>query len=102
MTGDLNVNLAELEGYWREEEIATALTTSNIEDILDHFFRQRRPWCWYGRTLSMVWAGRKVRSRTDYILGIDRRIFNNVTVRDPQHNLEHYLILGCLRGAPLR
>ena len=102
MTGDLNVNLAELEGYWREEEIATALTTANIEDILDHFFRQRRPWCWYGRTLSMVWAGRKVRSRTDYILGTDRRIFNNVTVRDPQHNSEHYLILGCLRGAPLR
>ena len=53
----------------------------------------------------MVWLGRElheVRSRTDYILGIDRRIFRNVAVRDPRQNSDQYLVLGCLLSAPLR
>ena len=45
---------------------------------------------------------RELRSQTDYILGIDCRLFRNVTVQDPYHNSYHYLVLGCLRGAPLR
>ena len=43
-----------------------------------------------------------MRSRTDYILGTYRCIFWNVTVRDPQHNSDHCLVLGCPRGTPLR
>ena len=50
----------------------------------------------------MVWEGREVMSWMDCILGTDCRLFQNVTVRDPQHNLDHYLVLGFLRGAPLR
>ena len=50
----------------------------------------------------MIREGREVRSRTDYILGIDRRLFWNVSVRDPMHNSDHYIVLGCLRSAPLR
>ena len=50
----------------------------------------------------MVRAGRELRPRTDYILGTDRRLFRNVTVRDPHRNSDQYLVLGCLRGAPLR
>ena len=50
----------------------------------------------------MVWAGREVRSRKDYILGTDYRIFWNVSVRDPRHNSDHYLVLGCLCSSPLR
>ena len=50
----------------------------------------------------MVWAGREVRSRTDYILGTDRCLFKNVSVRYPLHNSDHYLVLGCLCSAPLR
>ena len=42
-----------------------------------------------------------VRSRTDYILGTDRRLFQNVAVQDPRHNTDHYMVLGCLPGAPL-
>ena len=42
-----------------------------------------------------------VRSRTDYILGTDRRLFKNVAVRDPRHNTDHSMVLGCLPGAPL-
>ena len=50
----------------------------------------------------MVWAGKEVRSRTDYILGTDRRIFWNVSVRDPMHNSDQSLVLGCLLSPPLR
>ena len=50
----------------------------------------------------MVRVGREVRSRTDYILGTDRRLFWNVSGRNPRHNLDHYLVPGCLRSAPQR
>ena len=46
--------------------------------------------------------GREVRSRTDYILRTDRRLFRNVAVRYPLNNSDHYLVLGCLCSAPLR
>ena len=42
----------------------------------------------------MVRMRREVCSRTDYILGIDRRLFRNVAVRDLQHNSDHYLSIG--------
>ena len=45
--------------------------------------------------------GQVVRYRTDYILGTDRRLLQNVTVRDTRHNTDHYMVLGCLPGAPL-
>ena len=50
----------------------------------------------------MVREGRVVRFRTDYILGTDRFLFWNVSVRDPRHNTDHYMLLGCLRSAPKR
>ena len=99
--GDLNVNLAEPEGYQRKEKLASALTTAGMEDMLNHFLPQWCAWFQDGRTWIMVRAGREVRSRTDYILGTDRPLFRNVTIRHPHHNLHHYLVLGCLRGAPL-
>ena len=34
----------------------------------------------------MIREGREVRSWTDYIMGTDRRLFENVSVRDPRHN----------------
>ena len=43
---------------------------------------------------------RKVWSWTDYLLGTDRRLFQNVSVRDPWHNSDHYMVLGCLYSAP--
>ena len=50
----------------------------------------------------MIREGREVRSRTDYILGTDCRLFVNVSVRNPRHNSDHYMVLGCLHSAPLR
>ena len=50
----------------------------------------------------MIREGKEVRSRTDYILGKDRRIFGNVSVQDPMHNSEHYMVMGCLHSAYLK
>ena len=50
----------------------------------------------------MIREGREVRSHTDYILGTDRRIFVNVSIRDPRHNSDYYIVLGCLHSASLK
>ena len=99
--GDMNVKLSDMEGYWRGEEIASALITEGMEDMPDHFLLHRRPWYRDGRMCSMVWVGREVRSRTDYTLGTYHHLFWNVYVHDPMHNLDHYLVLGCLCSASL-
>ena len=49
----------------------------------------------------MIREGREVQSRTDYILGTDRRLFGNVSVRDPRHKSDHYMVLGCRYSASL-
>ena len=48
----------------------------------------------------MIRKVREVRSWTDYILGTDHRLFRNVAVRDPRHNSDHYMVLGCRPSAP--
>ena len=60
-----------------------------------------RRWCQDGRTWCMLRKGREVRSRTDYILGTDRRLFRIVSVRYPWHNSDQYMVLGCLPSASL-
>ena len=101
VTGDLNINLASPEGDRREEHIATTIATEGLEDMAQHFLPQERRWCRDRRTWGMLRKGREVRSRTDYILGTDRRIFGNVSVQDPRHNSDHYMVLGCLPSASL-
>ena len=43
-----------------------------------------------------------MRSRIDYIFGYDRQIIQNVAVRDPRHNSNHFVLMGCLCGASPR
>ena len=69
-----------------------------LEYMSEHFFPHRRSWFRDGRAWMMILEGREVR----YILGTDRRLFWNVSVRDPRHNSDHYMVLGCPRSAPLR
>ena len=38
----------------------------------------------------------------DYLLGTDRILFRNVSVRDPRHNTDQFMVVGCLRSAPAR
>ena len=101
VAGDFNVNIAAPEGDRRAEDIATELAKAGLEDMARHFLPREKLWCRDRRTLGMLRKGREVRSRTDYILGMDRRLFRNVTVRDPRHNSDHYMVLGCLPSAPL-
>ena len=50
----------------------------------------------------MIQEGREVRSRTYYILGMDRHLFGKVSVWEPRHSSDHYFVLGCLHIAPLK
>ena len=50
----------------------------------------------------MVSLVREVWSRTDYILGTDRCLFNNLAVQDPRHNSDHYMFLVYLHIDLLR
>ena len=64
-----------------------------------HFLPRQRKWGREQKKWSMVMEGKVVWSRTDYILGTDRRIFWNVSVWDPRNKTDHYIVLGCLRSA---
>ena len=102
VAGDFNANLEEPEGYRRGEDIASELETEGLEDMLVHFLPRRRPWCRDRRPWSMIQEGREVQSRTDNIRGTDQRLFGNVSVWDPRHNSDHYLVLGCLHRASMK
>ena len=69
VAGDFNVDIAAPEGDWRAEHIATELATAGLEYMARHFLPREKRWCWDRRTWGMLRKGRKVRSRTDYILG---------------------------------
>ena len=86
LAGDFNVDIMAPEGNRRAENIATDLATAGVEDMAQHFMPQRRRWSRDRRTWDMRRKGQVVRSRTDYILGTDRRLFKNVAVWDPRHN----------------
>ena len=101
VVGDLNANLAVPEGDRRAEDILETIATEGLEDMAQHFLPRERRWCRDRRTWGMLRNRREVRSRTDYILGTDRRLFRNVAVRDPRHNSDHYMVLGCLPSASL-
>ena len=99
VVGDLNVELKKAGDQGRDREIAAAVMTEGLEDITGHFFPRRRAWCRDRRTWEVVRQGRVVRSWEEYILVSDREIFQNVAIRDPRHNSDYLMVVGCLRGA---
>ena len=76
-----------------------ALEEEGLEDMSSHFLPRKKPCLKDGRTLVMRRGGWEVRSRTDYILGKDSSMLQNVAVQDSRHNTEHYLVLGYLCGS---
>ena len=100
--GDFKSNIDQPGGDRREEGIIAALGLAGLEDMSTHFLPLWSPWCRDGRTWSMFRVVREVRSWTDYILGMDRRLFRKMSARDPRHNSDHYLVLGNLRRDPLK
>ena len=101
VAGDFNADIKAPEGNQRAENIATDIATAILEDMAQNFMPRRRRWNRYRRTWDMWRKGQVVRSRSDYILGADSRLFTNVAVRDPRHNSDHDMFLGCLPSAPL-
>ena len=99
VAGNLNTNLAASEGRARDKVIAAAMATAGLDDVNGHFLPQRKPWLKDGKTWSMLRRGRELCSRTNYILGTDHLLLQNVTVRYARPNTDHYLVLGCLHIA---
>ena len=69
------------------------------EDTSVHFLPRHKPLLKDDRIWSMNWCVQEVRSQTDYILGTDSHLFQNVAVQDARHNTNHYLVLRYLCGA---
>ena len=92
VAGDFNADIAAPEGNRRAEKTATDIATAGLEDMARHFLPRGRRWCRDRRTWDMQRKGQVVWSRTDYILGTDRRLFRNVSIRDPRHNSDHYMV----------
>ena len=102
VAGDLNTDLEDTESDRRGTEIAAAMTAVGVEDMTAHFLPRKRRWGRERRTWSMVREGKVVRSQTDYILGTDRSLFRNVSVQDPRHKTDHFMVVGCLHSPPER
>ena len=53
-------------------------------------FRHQKTWHQYRQDLQ-----RTIRSRCDYILGTDRRLFEYVRISEPRHfSSDHYMLIG--------
>jgi exonuclease III len=96
LLGDLNVDLDDpRDRDGRGQEIAMEMASLGLEDLLRQF-RQRRGFR-HGTTFWQYRNGQTVRSRCDYILGTDRRMFKNVSLRDPRlYTSDHYMVHGIL------
>ena len=78
------------------------MTTTGLEDTMMHFLLCSKYWAHYERTWCMFRLGRDVRYRMNYLMGMDHRLFQNVSVRDPRNNSYHYMVLWYLCGATHR
>ena len=83
----------------RGSDISAAMTEAGVEDMSAHFLLRKRPWGRELRTWSMMREGRVVQYRTYYLLGDDRSLFRNVSVQDPRHNSDHFMVVRHLRSA---
>ena len=71
------------------------MSAAGLEVVSGHFAPRRKPWLKDGNMWSMLCWGQEVHSHTNYILGIDHCLIQNVAVQDAHHNTDHYLVLGC-------
>ena len=79
--------------------ITAKMTEDGLEDIIGHFLPWHKPCLKDSRTWAMQRGGQEVLSHTDYIMGTDSCLFQNVAVWNARNNTDHYLILGCLCGS---
>ena len=82
----------------RKKAIAAAMLMDGLEDITYHFLPCKLPRNRYYQTCSMLRCVQEVRYQTDYILGKDHCLIQNMAILDTRYKIDHYLVLGCLRG----
>ena len=88
------MDLEDTESDRRGLEIAAAITEAGVKDMTAYFLLRKHRWGRERRTWRMVREGKVVRSRTDYLLGTDRSLFKNLSIRDPRHNTDHFMVMG--------
>ena len=99
---DMSANVADTEGNVSDKSIAEALSDVVLEDMYGHFLPCRTSWVWKIRTWIMLRREKLVQSQTYYIIRTDLCLFQNVSVCDPRHNIDHYMVIGCLYAADHR
>ena len=102
VVGNFNTYLEFLDRHDRDEVIVSEMAMEGLEDMKEHFLPRKLLWNRDVHMCSMLRRGKEVRYRTSYILGTDRHLLQNVSVLDPRHNTDHYLLLGCIFGVTQR
>ena len=98
VAGNLNADLVEPEVTPQCEAILYELAAAGLMYMGLHFLPRRNPLL-QDRCMWSMWRdGQEVRSRMDNILGKYCRLLQDLAIRDPRHHLDHYIVLGCLRG----
>ena len=100
--GYFKADLVVPYGQERNKTITAVLETEGLEDMVEHFRPRYFHWKRDGRVWSILRCVQEVGYRMDYILGTYRCLLQNISVLDPRHNSDHYLVLGCLRSENLR
>ena len=81
--------------------LATIISSHSLKYQAQHFMMWRRYHGTKGWTWRMLWEGRPITGKGDYILGLDQRYFYSVSVKDPRMTTGHRMVLACLRGSGL-
>ena len=100
--GLFNEDLPGPKGTARGKDTTVAFVVSVLEDMLEKFLLNHNSWAQCGRNRSMASLGKEVLSWMEYLLGMNCHLFWNVSVGDPHHILDNFMILGCLCSATLR
>ena len=93
---EFNSDLAASEWNASNKKIAVDLSNTGMEDVITHLIPRNKPWFRDRETWSMLRGGQEVHNRTEYILGTDHHMLKNVLVWGAWHNIDYYLVLGCL------
>jgi hypothetical protein len=100
LLGDLNMDLVRPHND-RGMEIATMVANLGVEDIIQYFCQKQKHR--KGSTWRMQRGDRWIKSRCDYILGTDKRIFKKISVKEPRHFYsDHLMVVGVLTSRPIK
>ena len=99
LIGNVNTYIADPEGITQKKEITVALVDAFLENMSSNFPLRRISWSQDVINRIMIWKGREGLSWTDYIIRTHRCLFQNLSFQEPRHNIDQYMVLGCLHGA---